>query len=751
MRILLTTSAAPVFSPFSTKEKRFPLGIGFLISVLKEKGHRVYFLDNYLAPTHFYETDFVIKNRIEAVGIYSSTICFDDTLRMIKALHKLRKLGKWNGLIIVGGPHTSVSVESIPDEVDFIVQGEGERALLEIIEGRVKERIVRAERIKDLDELPLPAWDYFVKLPYDYSVEWFKETPVFTMNTSRGCPFGCRFCSVGSIWGKKYTYMSAERIVDDIKYLIKKYGVKGIYFREDNFTLNKERIKNFCEILLNKNIKIKWICETRVDTLDKELLELMYKAGCRGLYLGVESGSQRVLNFLKKGITIHKTREVISLCKQIGIPTAASFIVGIPTETSEEIKETLKFARKLKTDIKWVNVFVGIPDSELYKYVIQNKLYEYKDKKGFVYPKGSSKLAKKIYGKGFVYIDKNTTLQENKREVIKDCQIADPKISVIMPVYNASEFVMKAVESILSQDFEDFELIIIDDGSTDKTSDLLSTIKDARVKIIKQEHTGLTSALNVAIKESRGKYIARMDADDISEKMRLTKQYEFLNKYNNYGLVGTSFIVIDENDKEIGRFPIFNEDSKLRKMLLIDNQFCHGSLMFRKEVVEVVGLYDTDFQYAQDYEYIWRISKKFKIGGISEFLYKWRKGSKSISFAKKDEQYIYAEALKERIRNEFLNEYIYKSTFNFSEESPDTHQAIKEYSLRLRYRYALNCAKLGWYYLKKGADTIAEELFRESITHAFFQIHFIDILSKPLISRGIHLSKQIKRIKKMLS
>ena len=397
MNVLLTTSAAPDSSPFSTLEKRFPLGVGFLISVLKKAGHNVYFLDNYLKPTHFYETDYLIKNKIDMVGIYANTICYRDTLKMFHALEKMRRKGRWKGKIAVGGPHTAVAPDTIPDFVDYVVQGEGEKAILDIIDGKT-ERLVKGERIKDLDSLPMPAWDYFVKLPYLDSVEWIEEKPVFTMNTSRGCPFPCTFCSVGSIWGKSYTYMSSRRIYEDIVYLKKKYNIKGIYFREDNFTLSKKRLTDFCELLLKYNVDIQWGCETRSDTLDNAILKLMYRAGCRGLYIGVESGSERLLTFMKKNINLGDVKRVFKECREIGIKTAASVMIGIPTETLEERTQTLALSEEIKADTTWINIFVGIPKSDLYEYIIENNLFQHRDENGLLYLTGHDKLVDQFYG-----------------------------------------------------------------------------------------------------------------------------------------------------------------------------------------------------------------------------------------------------------------------------------------------------------------------------------------------------------------
>lgn len=125
MNILFTTSAAPEKSPFFTSEKRPPLGLGFLMSVVRNEGHRVFFIDNYLKPSNFIKEGYLQKNDIDFVGISANTICYRDTLRMFNEIQNLRKKGLWNGKIIVGGPHTSVALETIPEFVDYVVQGEG--------------------------------------------------------------------------------------------------------------------------------------------------------------------------------------------------------------------------------------------------------------------------------------------------------------------------------------------------------------------------------------------------------------------------------------------------------------------------------------------------------------------------------------------------------------------------------------------------------------------------------------------------
>lgn len=426
MNILFLTSAAPEKAAFSTSEKRPPLGLGILISVLKELNHKVYFSDQYLKQSNILNTDFLQKHKIDFVGIYSNTICYASTLRMIENLQELRDRQKWNGKIIIGGPHTSVGYKTIPDYVDYIVIGEGEISVPKILNGEVKERIIYGEKVGDLDSLPMPAWEEFIYRPYDWHDPWksIDAYPFYTMITSRGCPFNCTFCSVKSIWGKDYRYMSAEKIVADIEYMIKYYGAKGIYFREDNFTLNKKRIVDFCNLVIKKNIRIAWMCETRGDSIDDyDYIKLMKDAGCKIFYIGVESGSQKMLSFFNKGETVEQFIKAFQLTKEVGIKTYASFIIEAPGETEEDKRLTNQLIEQIKPDFVGKNIFVGIPGSELYDHIKENRLYEFKDNLNILYPTGYlDSIAKhhqnsyfKVYNKEQIIEHKNTSEIYNDR------------------------------------------------------------------------------------------------------------------------------------------------------------------------------------------------------------------------------------------------------------------------------------------------------------------------------------------------
>jgi radical SAM superfamily enzyme YgiQ (UPF0313 family) len=183
-------------------------------------------------------------------------------------------------------------------------------------------------------------------------------------------------------------------------------------------------------LLLDRDIKITWACETRVDILDRDLVALMQRAGLAALYFGVESGSQDVLNRLQKKITPEQTRAAFRWCQEFGIKTAASVIVGTPGETPQDLQQTLALINDLKPTVTWFNVFVGIPRSPLYQQTLDEHLYEFIDDRGLVYLKGHNDRVKTFYGGQW---DASIPITKNADGVIDA-----PQISVVMSVFNGA-------------------------------------------------------------------------------------------------------------------------------------------------------------------------------------------------------------------------------------------------------------------------------------------------------------------------
>ncbi len=211
----------------------------------------------------------------------------------------------------------------------------------------------------------------------------------------------------------------------------------------------------------------------------------------------------------------------------------------------------------------------------------------------------------------------------------------DPKVSVIMGVYNGDRYLREAIDSILQQTFTDFEFIVINDGSSDNTHSILDSYKDQKiVKIINDKNIGLTKSLNRGIEVSRGVYIARMDVDDISLPERLERQVKYLDANPEVGLLASSFVYMDEagNEKIISKPP--TDKAKLKELMLQENQFCHGVVMLRRSCIERVGSYRPEFRYTQDYDLWLRILEYYDIASLSDVLYKYRVTFNNISVAK---------------------------------------------------------------------------------------------------------------------
>jgi len=215
----------------------------------------------------------------------------------------------------------------------------------------------------------------------------------------------------------------------------------------------------------------------------------------------------------------------------------------------------------------------------------------------------------------------------------------NPKISVIMSVFNGEKYLREAMDSILNQTFADFEFIIVNDGSTDNSLSIIKGYADKRIRVIDNEQNiGLTKSLNRAIRQARGEYIARQDADDISLPNRFEEQLKYFKKNPDVALLGTSIYRVDSNGKILGKTLAI---AKPGKGLLRQNQFNHGSTMFKSGVVCELGGYNELFRYCQDYELWLRMAKYYEVRNLPQILYKLRFHNEAVRFRKRDEAILY--------------------------------------------------------------------------------------------------------------
>jgi anaerobic magnesium-protoporphyrin IX monomethyl ester cyclase len=364
-----------------------PIGLASLAAVLRNAQHDVKVFDATFSKDQREDIKEILsQSSPDVVGISVNTPLFRTALDMACLIKQWDRHIR----IIFGGVHPTIAPGEVVREecVDYVVHGEGEMTVLELLEviecsGEPKdvlgvaykkgeEIIVNAPRplIKDLDDLPFPAYDLFDLKKYN--TPQVSKKPFAIMVTSRGCPYDCIFCDAHVIFGKQYRFHSPERVVSDMERLVKKFKVKEILFRDSEFSLDKERIRKLCELIIKKNINVKWICNGRIARFDQSLLNLMRKAGCRLVMFGVESGDQHVLDRLKKQITVEEIKETFRMTRKVGIKTQASFLIGSPGESRESLEKTINLAKEIKPDYCHFNFMIPYPGTELYRMARQN-------------------------------------------------------------------------------------------------------------------------------------------------------------------------------------------------------------------------------------------------------------------------------------------------------------------------------------------------------------------------------------------
>jgi len=334
---------------FSQVEKRRPLGVLSMTARLRARGHRVKLVDRFL-----HLNTWVCARELrefDTVGVYVSTPNFPDAREILRKLQRHRR-GKY---FMAGGPHAVLHPESLIQWVDCVCTGEADFDIARLVERRIP-GIVNPGRVQDLDTVPFPDFALTREQKMSYCDKWpFDSTrPVFALNSSRSCPNECSFCDVRDIWGRKWVAQSPERMVEDVRHLVSAFGAKGIYFREDNFACSERRVLEFCRLLRNEKIAVKWACEIRADQARKKhLVDEMAQAGCRGFYIGGESGSDRMLEIYNKGIT---RKDVIAACHNAhvhGVAVALSTIFDHPEETKKDRALTASMVAEACPAIHW--------------------------------------------------------------------------------------------------------------------------------------------------------------------------------------------------------------------------------------------------------------------------------------------------------------------------------------------------------------------------------------------------------------
>ncbi len=388
MKILLLNPPylESVYSGFKPAvQVQLPLGLAYIASVLEQSGQDVSILDANAEELNINETiEKVTQSDCEIVGITAATALIP-TVKQIARGIKQRTCKK----IILGGPHVTFLPEMAFTEIedmDIAVLGEGEETIKELFSRRFAEldsiggiafrnhnSIVvneRRARIGNLDALPFPARHMFKPELYRPGALWnigVSDKESAAIITSRGCPSRCTYCSSLSFWGPQVRFRSIGNIIQEIKSLKEDYGVKQLAIVDDTFLADKNRAESFCDEIVNNKIKINWWCYARLDSFyPRELFKKMRRAGCYGLSFGVESGNQEVLDAVRKNINLNTAEKIISLAKREGFLVLASFMVGLPKDTRNTVRQTIDFSIRLNPHIAHYCITTPFPGTELY-------------------------------------------------------------------------------------------------------------------------------------------------------------------------------------------------------------------------------------------------------------------------------------------------------------------------------------------------------------------------------------------------
>jgi anaerobic magnesium-protoporphyrin IX monomethyl ester cyclase len=361
-----------------------PLGIGYLAAVLEKNRYEVDVIDcqaQKLSLDQFKKE--LSKRQPDVVGVTSTTLTYNPSLQIAKITKKTCP----ECMTILGGPHVTVmNKQTLKEgpEVDIVVNGEGEQTLLELAEiisksslkdlnkvagitFRKNEKIVQTPDrpfIKDIDELPYPAFKHFDVSKYRISGKTY--LPIIT---SRGCPFQCTFCLASKMCGRGFRARSPKNVVDELEFLRDAYGADAFSFYDDTFTFDKKRAYEICGEMKKRKLNLQWDCRTRVDRITKKLLAHLRDANCQLIHFGVESGSQKMLDTMKKGTTIEQNEKAIKWAKEVGISAAISVVVGYPGETQNMLQQTLDFISKTRPDYVYMCIAIPYPGTELYDHL----------------------------------------------------------------------------------------------------------------------------------------------------------------------------------------------------------------------------------------------------------------------------------------------------------------------------------------------------------------------------------------------
>ena len=374
-----------------------PLGLAYLASVARDLGCDVRIVDSQAEGLGLRDIRAEIKRFYpDVVGVTATTPMIYDAYDVAAVAKEVDP----DAMVVIGGPHVTFTASETLQEckhIDAVVRGEGELTFGELLmklmrndrdlrgvlgvtyraDGEVRENPPRP-LIPDLDEVPIPAYDL---LPMDkYRVG---RTKFGVVMTSRGCPYNCIFCSSSIQFGRRWRAHSVDWVLEELRILSEEYGRKEIEFLDDTFTLNERRVLEIAERIVREGLDISWSASSRVDTFSRKVGSAMRRAGAHTVYFGIESGSERTLEFIGKGITKEQSLTATRAAKESGLRTLGSFVIGFPHETEDDIRKTVEFSKRVGVDLAQFTIATPYPGTRLWDLAVRAGLLLTRDWRRF--------------------------------------------------------------------------------------------------------------------------------------------------------------------------------------------------------------------------------------------------------------------------------------------------------------------------------------------------------------------------------
>jgi len=365
------------------------LGLMYIAAyVEKHSDYEIRILDMQIDNLSYKDLERILQNESpDVIGVPATSFTLVDSLLTCRAAKKVNP----NIQTVIGGRHGSLFPRETAnlDHVDFVVTNEGEEVFLDLLrqmEGEKKydsvvgisfkanDNIVftgHRDWIKNIDLLPFPARHLTPYKKYRYAL--IDNSIYTTMMTSRGCPWRCLFCDRSQ--GNVFRFRSPKNVADEIE-ACSRMGINEFFLKDDTFTVNKKRAIQICDKILHRSLTLELCVRTRVDLLDEEMMDKLAQAGCKRVQFGIESGNQKILNTLRKNITLDQTREAVRIAKSQGMDTLGEFMIGSPGEGRREVMDTLRFAVELDLDYVLFNLTTPYPGTDLYKMGLERGLFQ---------------------------------------------------------------------------------------------------------------------------------------------------------------------------------------------------------------------------------------------------------------------------------------------------------------------------------------------------------------------------------------